>query len=307
MLQILDHQLNMSWPLWFLLFAFLARILGRDWLADGVASLVNLVRELFSVLCHLWAGFWNWAFAFGERVDLYLDAVGDAVVAAVKYHLLPAIAPVDWVAQQPDTSDSYGNENKKRERSEHGTERRQTELVERQKELIERQEELIELRIPLQPSAERSRTPMEETLPVIPNSQNDCQPQVRLPIYTQIGAGVHTVDGEIHAPSIVAEKDNKPVVNPGQRDSDSVDEDLEDGEYDEKLEETNDGDLGEADLQYHDGISSGAARNEDQNPMVPNDKLVTTSTSPMPQSLHGGNRTPIIVQSSPTWRPPGRC
>ena len=307
MLQVLDHQLNMSWPLWFLLFAFLARILGRDWLAGGVVSLVNLVRELFSVLCHLWKGFWYRAFAIVERLDLFLDAVGDAVVAAVKYHLLPPIAPVDSVAQQPDTSDSYGNEDKKRERSEHGTERRQTELIERQKALIERQEELIELWIPLQPSAVRSRTSMEDTSRVVPNSQNDCQPQVRLPTYSQIEAGVPQMFEEIDASSIVADKDGNPVLNPGHRNSDSINGDSEVGEYDEKLEGSNDGDSGDVDLQYHDDGLSEAAGNEERNPMVPNDKLVTTSTSPPSKILHSGNGTPIIVHSSPTWRPPGRC
>lgn len=262
-----------------------------------MASLVNLVRELFSLLCNLWAGFWNWAFAVGERVDLFLDTVGDAVVAAVKYHLLPPIAPVDSVAQQPDTSDSYGNEDKKRERSEHGTERRQTEL-------IERQEELIELRIPLQPSTVRSRTPMEETSRVIPNSQNDCQPQVRLPTYSQIEAGIPQMFKEIDAPSVVTDKDGNPAVNPRQRNSDSINGDSEVGEYDEELEESNDGDPGEADLQYQDDGLSGAVGTEERNP---NDKPIPISTSPVPQSLQGGNRTPIIVRSSPRWRQPGRC
>lgn len=64
MFQVLDRQLNMEWPIWFLLSAFLARILGRDWLADGVVSLVNLVRELFSVLCHMSDRLWYLAEAY---------------------------------------------------------------------------------------------------------------------------------------------------------------------------------------------------------------------------------------------------
>ncbi|KAI4102122.1 MAG: hypothetical protein LQ339_004797 [Xanthoria mediterranea] len=148
---------------------------------------------------------------------------------------------------------------------------------------------------------------MEETSRVIPNIQNDCQPQVRLPTYTQIQAGVPTVDGEIDAPSIVADKDGNPVVNPDQRNSVSVDSDLEVGEYDEKLEESSDSDSGEANLLYHHDSLIEAAGNGEQNSMVPNDELVTTSTSPPSKILHSGNGTPIIVHSSPTWRPLGRC
>ncbi|CAO1598674.1 hypothetical protein XANCAGTX0491_002434 [Xanthoria calcicola] len=308
----------MEWPFWFLLFAFLARILGRDWLADGVASLVNLVRELFSVLCHMWEIFLYLVVAYLEALQesrtLAWDAVNGWTGGSRKKHLLPPTAPVDPLAQQPDISDSYGNEDKKREICEHGTERRQNEiierqkaLIERQKELIERHKELIEHRIPLQPSAVRSRTPVEETSRVIPNSQNDCQPQVRLPTYSQIEAGVPTVDGEIDAPSIVADKDGNPVVNPGQWNSGSNDGDLEVEQYDKKLEESNDGDPGEADLLYHHDSLIEAAGNEEQNSMVLNDELVTTSTSPPSKILHSGNGTPIVVHSSPTWRPPGRC
>ena len=246
----------MEWPLWFLLFAFLARILGRDWLAGGVASLVNLVRELFSVLCHMWENVWYLANAYYNLCDSVVDTVVDAIIdrleAVTNKYLFPPTAAVDSGAQQTEISDPSGNEDKKRDRSEHGTERRQKELIERQKALIERQEELIELRIPLQPSAVRSRTPMEETSPVIPNSQNDCQPQVRLPTYSQIEAGVPQMFKEIDAPSIVADKDGNEVANPGQRNSDSKDGDLEVGEYDEKLEGSNESDSGDVCLEYHD-------------------------------------------------------
>ena len=273
----------------------------------------------------MWEKLWYLAEAYYNLCDSVVDAVVDAIIdrleAVTNKYLFPPTAAVDSLAQQTEISDPSGNEDKKQERSEHGTEPRQKELIERQealierqeeliehqKELIERQEELIELRIPLQPSAVRSRTPMQETSPVIPKSQNDCQPQVRLPIYTQIGAGVPTVDGEIDAPSIVADTDGNPVANPGQRNSDLVDGNLEVGEYDEKLEESNDGDHGEADLLYHHDSLIEVAGNEEQNSVVPNVKLVTTSASPPSKILHSGNGTPIIVHSSPTWRPPGRC
>ncbi|KAI4208651.1 MAG: hypothetical protein LQ349_009687 [Xanthoria aureola] len=147
---------------------------------------------------------------------------------------------------------------------------------------------------------------MEETSPVIPNSQNDCQPQVRLPTYSQIEAGVPQMFEEIDAPSVVTDKDGNPAVNPDQRNSDSVDSDLEVGEYDEKLEGINESDSGDVRLEYHDDGHREAVENEEPNPMVPNDKLVTTLTGAEPQSLHDGNQTPIIVHSSPRWRPPGR-
>lgn len=235
----------------------------------------------------------------------------DRLEAVTNKYLFPPTAAVDSLTQQTEISDPSGNEDKKRERSEHGTGRRQDEiierqkaLVERQKEIIERQEELIELRIPLQPSAVNSRTPMEETPRVIPNIQNDCQPQVRLPTYSQIETGVPQMFEGIDAPSIVADKDGNLVANPDQRNSDSFDSDLEVVEYDEELEESNDGDPGEADLQYQDDGLSGAVGTEQRNP---NDKPIPISTSPVPQSLQGGNRTPIIVHSSPRWRQPGRC
>ncbi|KAI4232461.1 MAG: hypothetical protein LQ349_004991 [Xanthoria aureola] len=301
----------MSWPLWFLLFAFLARILGRDWLAGGVASLVNLVRELFSVLCHMWEIFLYLVVAYLEALQqsytLAWTLLMNGLEAVVNKYPFSPIAPVDSVTQRPEIPDPFRNEDKKREKSEHGTERRQKELIERQKELIERQKKLIELRIPLQPSDVRSRTPIEETSRVIHNNQNDYQPEVRLPIYSQIEAGVPTADGEIDAPSIVADKDGNPVANPDQRNSDSVDSDLEVGEHDEKLEESNDNDSGEADLLYHHESLIEVAGKEEQNSMVPNDELVTTSTSLPSKILHSGNGTPIIVHSSATWRPPGRC
>ena len=270
----------------------------------------------------MWEKLWYLAEAYYNLCDLTVEAVVDAIInrleAVTNKYLFPPTAAVDSLAQQTEISDPSGNEDKKRERSEHGTERRQDEIIERQKEiierqkelielgipLIERQKELIELRIPLQPSAVRSRTPMEETSPVIPNSQNDCQPQVRLPIYSQIKASIPTVGGEIDAPSIVADTDGNPAANPDQRNSDSIDGNFEVGEYDEKLKESNDGDPGEADLQYQDDGLSGAVGTEQRNP---NDKPIPISTSPVPQSLQGGNRTPIIVRSSPRWRQPGRC
>ncbi|KAI4278084.1 MAG: hypothetical protein L6R38_005325 [Xanthoria sp. 2 TBL-2021] len=278
----------MGWPLWFLLFAFLARILGPDWLADGVVSVVNLVRVFFSLFCLILEGYWKGIGAYYEGCKSIVDVVVD-------FLLPPSLftAPDGSIAQHPDITSPSGNQDKKGERKWPGPERHQKELV--------------ETGIPLQPRGVRSRTPLEETPQVMPSSQNKSRPKVQLPTYPPVEAGVPSaMNRDINEASIAADKDSNPVVNLGQRNSDSLDDNSDVREEAEKNEQNNDGDLGVADREYQDDSLGEAAENEEQNLMVLNDDLVTTSTSPMPESLQGGNRTPILVHSYPRWRPPGR-
>lgn len=286
MLQVVDYQLSMGWPLWFLLFAFYARILGPDWLADGVVSVVNLVRVLFSLFCLILEGYWNCAGAFYEGCETIVDVAVD--------FLFPPTLPDGSIAQHPDITSPSGKEDKKGERKWPGPERRQKELV--------------ETGIPLQPRGVRSRTPLEELPQVMPNSQNECRPKVQLPTYPQVEAGgPSVVNRDMDDASVAADKDRNPVVNLGQRNSDSWHDNSDVGENDEEDQENKDGDLGVADREYQYEGRGEAAENKAQNLMVLNDELVTTYTSPMPESLQGGNRTSILVHSYPRWRPPGRC
>ncbi|KAI4262700.1 MAG: hypothetical protein L6R42_002125 [Xanthoria sp. 1 TBL-2021] len=286
MLQIVDYQLRLGWPLWFLLFAFLARILGPDWLADGVVSVVNLVRVLFSLFRLILEGYWNGAGAYYEGCETVVDVVVG--------FLFPPTLPDGSIAQHPDITSPSGNEDKKGERKWPGPERRQKELV--------------ETWILLQPRGVRSRTPLEETPQVMPNSQNKCRPKVQLPTYLQVEAGgPSAVNRDMDEASVAADKDRSPVVNFGQRNSDSLEGNSDVGENDEENQENKDGDLGVADREYQDEGRGEAAENKAQNLMVMDEVLVTTSTSPMPKSLQSGNRISILVHSYPRWRPPGKC
>ncbi|KAI4257536.1 MAG: hypothetical protein L6R42_005587 [Xanthoria sp. 1 TBL-2021] len=267
----------MGWPLWFLLFAFLARILGPDWLADGVVSVVNLVRVLFSLFCQISEGYWNGAGAYYEGCETIVDVVVD--------FLFPPSLPDGSIAQHPDITSPSGNEDKKGERKWPGPERRQRELV--------------ETGIPLQPRGVRSCTPLEETLQAESRHQRDCRPRVRLPTNPQIKAeNPSAVNTDIDDASVAADKDRNPVVNFGQRNSDPLHGNSDVGENDEEIQEGRDSDLGVPDREYQD---------EGRGEAVQNEELVSTSTSPMPKSLQSGIRISILVHSYPRWRPPGKC